>query len=404
MRAFFAGLLSLILVGVAVAGVLWFEYQRFLATPITLVAEPGSNTGAEPAIELDTQPSVEPVIKPSVQSGIKPGRRAIAETETETAAEAGHEPTPQQILFEIPAGTRLRDLAERLTDEGLITDPFFFIGFAYQEGLQDQIKAGEYALVEGMRPPDLLRLFASGRSVQYPVTLIEGRTFREAVDGLANNPMLKHELSGLGDAELMERVGIEDEHPEGWLFPDTYLISRNSTDLEVLQRAHARMQQVLSEEWEGREEGLPLETPYEALILASIIEKETGLAEERPDIAGVFVRRLQRGMRLQTDPTVIYGMGDDYDGNIRRQDLRRETPYNTYVIDGLPPTPIALPGREAIHAALHPAAGDTLYFVSRGDGSHHFSETLREHNCAVRKYQLGGRCEMIDAQAEGQPE
>ncbi len=356
MRAFFAGLLSLILVGVAVTGVLWFEYQRFLATPIVLASEPA----------------------PASMS----------------AGEIGS--AHQQILFKISPGTRLRDLAKRLTDEGLITDLYFFIAFAYQEGLQDQIKAGEYALVDGMRPPDLLRLFASGRSVQYPVTLIEGRTFRDAVDSVADNPMLKRELSGLTNTELMQRIGIEEEHPEGWLFPDTYLVSRNSTDLEVLKRAHLRMKQVLSEEWEGREEGLPLETPYEALILASIIEKETGLAEERPDIAGVFVRRLQTGMRLQTDPTVIYGMGDDYDGNIRRADLRRATPYNTYVIDGLPPTPIALPGREAIYAALHPAEGETLYFVSRGDGSHHFSATLNEHNCAVRKYQLGGRCEMIE--------
>jgi len=357
-RAFFSGLLSLLFVGVVVAAVLLLEYQRFLATPIALVSE-------EPAAEQS--------------------------------------PQPKQILFPIRPGTRLRALATRLTDEGLISDPYFFIALSYQERLQDQIKAGEYALVDGMRPLDLLRLFASGRSVQYPVTLIEGRTFRDAVDSLADHEVLKHELSGLSDAELMRRLGIEDEHPEGWLFPDTYLVARKSTDVALLKRAHARMKQVLTEEWEQRAEGLPLETPYEALILASIIEKETGLAEERPDIAGVFIRRLRQGMRLQTDPTVIYGMGDAYDGNIRRQDLRQKTAYNTYVIDGLPPTPIALPGREAIHAALHPAPGDALYFVARGDGSHHFSATLSEHNCAVRKYQLGGRCEMIEARSREQP-
>jgi UPF0755 protein len=306
-------------------------------------------------------------------------------------------------LLEIRPGTRLRDLAWRLSDQGLISDPLFFVLLAYLQGLQNQIKAGEYAVDAGMRPSDLLRLFASGRSVQFPVTLIEGRTFRQAVDSLAQVPVLKHELTGASDAELMQAIGIPGDHPEGWLFPDTYMVARNSTDLELLKRAYRRMQQVLDEEWQQRSQDLPIETPYQALILASIIEKETGLAAERPDIAGVFVRRLRQGMRLQTDPTVIYGMGDDYDGNIRRADLRRPTPYNTYVIDGLPPTPIALPGREAIHAALHPAPGETLYFVSRGDGSHHFSISLREHNCAVRQYQLGGRCELIDEAEETQP-
>jgi UPF0755 protein len=237
-----------------------------------------------------------------------------------------------------------------------------------------------------------LALFASGRSIQYPVTLVEGRRFRDVVGELAEVSVLEHELTGLSDAEVMERVGIDEAHPEGWLFPDTYLVVRGSTDVALLRRAYERMQEVLAEEWANRSEDLPLATPYDALILASIIEKETGVAEERPAIAGVFVRRLQRGMRLQTDPTVIYGMDDAFDGDIRRADLRRETPYNTYVIDGLPPTPIALPGREAIHAALHPADGDSLYFVARGDGRHYFSATLDEHNCAVRHYQLDQPC------------
>ncbi len=346
MKGFFAAILSLILIGAAVFGVLWFEYQGFLATPITLPSE--------------------------------------------------LERTTEAPVFEIPRGTGLRALAGRLVEDGLIEDAYFFIALAYQERLQGQIKAGEYALTDAMRPLDLLRLFASGRSVQFPVTLIEGWTFRDAVASLADNDHLRLELTGLPEIEIMQRLGIDEPRPEGWLFPDTYMVSRASTDVAVLKRAHARMQQVLREEWEQRADGLPIETPYEALILASIIEKETGQAEERPEIAGVFVRRLQRGMRLQTDPTVIYGMGDDYDGVIRRSDLQRATPYNTYVIDGLPPTPIALPGREAIHAALHPADGETLYFVSRGDGSHHFSPTLEEHNCAVRYYLRGGRCSLFE--------
>ena len=371
MKAFFAALMSLILVGAALFGVLWFEYQRFLATPI------------------------EPV--PAPQAKIQTEAQAEARGETQAEAQTNAQSEPR--VFEIRPGTRLRQLATRLTDEGLIKDPYFFIALAYEKQLQGQIKAGEYALTEGMRPLDLLRLFASGRSIQYPVTLIEGWTFRDALESLADHETLQTELTGLPESEIMQRVGIDEPHPEGWLFPDTYLVARASTDVDVLKRAHERMQRVLNEEWQQRAEGLPLKTPYEALILASIIEKETGLAEERPDIAGVFVRRLQRGMRLQTDPTVIYGMGEAYDGNIRRADLRQATPYNTYVIDALPPTPIALPGREAIHAALHPADGDTLYFVARGDGSHHFSPTLEEHNCAVRQYQRGGRCRLLEEEA-----
>jgi UPF0755 protein len=379
-RAFFAGLLSLILVGVAVVGVLWFEYQRFLATPIEIVSAPAPEVASEPGSS------------PESDAGPRSRPESAAWQASTPEAETG---LPPRRVFEIAPGTRLRDVAARLADEKLISDPYFFIALAYQQGLQNQIKAGEYAVVDGMRPPDLLERFATGRSIQYPVTLVEGRTFREVVDELAEVPVLRRELTGLSDAEIMARLGMEEAHPEGWLFPDTYLVSRDSTDVELLKRSHARMKQVLQAEWEQRDEGLPLETPYEALILASIIEKETGLAEERPAIGGVFTRRLQRGMRLQTDPTVIYGMGDAYDGNIRREDLRTRTPYNTYVIDGLPPTPIALPGREAIRAALQPADGKALYFVSRGDGSHHFSATLDEHNCAVRKYQLGGQCGLL---------
>jgi UPF0755 protein len=225
--------------------------------------------------------------------------------------------------------------------------------------------------------------------VQYPLTLVEGWTFRQVMEALQADERLEHLIEDPSAEAVMARLGRRGVHPEGRFFPDTYHFTRGSSDLDILKRAHAAMERVLAEEWEARADGLPIESPDEALILASIIEKETGLASERAEIAGVFVRRLRLGMRLQTDPTVIYGLGDDFDGNLRRADLRNDHPYNTYVHAGLPPTPIALPGREAIRAALNPADGETLYFVARGDGSHAFSVTLEEHNRAVRKYQLG---------------
>jgi UPF0755 protein len=301
-------------------------------------------------------------------------------------------PDQGQALFTVPAGATLRGIAHDLADRRWISSRFMFMMLAYQTDQQGALKAGEYAVKAGMRPPELLALLTSGKSIQFPVTLIPGITFREAVRRVAENDVFEIELSGLSDAEIMQRIGIEAEHPEGWLFPDTYLFDRGTTDTEILKRAYQRMRSVLDDEWATRAQGLPIETPYQALILASIVEKETGVPSERPQIAGVFARRLQQGMKLQTDPTVIYGMGEDYDGNIRRPDLTRPTPYNTYVIQGLPPTPIALPGREAINAVLHPADGEALYFVARGDGSHHFSATLDEHNCAVRHYQLNTPC------------
>jgi UPF0755 protein len=304
----------------------------------------------------------------------------------------------EQVVYKVEPGTTLRQVAGDLTKRGWVSNPYNFMALAYLTGQQNALKAGEYGISSGMRPVALLELLTSGRSIQFPVTFVEGTRFRDAVAAIPAAGAFKIELAGLSDEEIMARIGIDDDHPEGWLFPDTYLFPRGTTDTTILKRAHQRMKDVLAEEWAGRSDDLPLETPYEALILASIIEKETAVPEERPSIAGVFVRRLQKGMKLQTDPTVIYGMGDDYDGNIRREDLREATPYNTYVIDGLPPTPIALPGREAIHAALHPAAGDALYFVARGDGSHHFSATLDEHNCAVRHYQLKRPCPSLKEQ------
>jgi UPF0755 protein len=280
-------------------------------------------------------------------------------------------------------------VADDLTAQGVLQHPYYFIALALQRGDQGRLKAGEFELTQGMRPTDLLERLISGREVQYPITLVEGWTFRQAVAAVAADPRFGAEVVGKTDAELMETLGRPGEHPEGRFFPDTYSFPRNTSGLEVLRRAFERMERVLAEEWEQRAEDLPIETPYQALILASIIEKETAVVAERPAIGGVFVRRLRNGMRLQTDPTVIYGLGERFDGNLRREDLREPTPYNTYVIEGLPPTPIALPGREAIRAALHPEPGDSLYFVSRGDGTHAFSRTLEEHNAAVRQYQLG---------------
>lgn len=255
------------------------------------------------------------------------------------------------------------------------------------------LQVGEYPLQPGDSAQDLLVRLQRGEVVQRTVTLVEGWTFRQFRAALARAERLGQTLSAeMTDAEAMAALGLEG-HPEGWFFPDTYQYSLGMTDRDILLRAHRRMQQVLEQAWAQRAEDLPIKSPYEALILASIIERETGVPHERGEIAGVFSRRLKIGMRLQTDPTVIYGMGDSYQGRIRRADLRQPTPYNTYVIDGLPPTPIAMPGREAIEAAVNPQPGSSLYFVARGDGSHTFSDNLRDHNRAVRKYQIEQRAE-----------
>ncbi len=292
-------------------------------------------------------------------------------------------------VFEVPRGANLRRVADDLVGREILEHPYYLLALALQRGDQGRLRAGEFELTQGMRPADLLERLTSGNVIQYPITLVEGWTFRQAVAAIAADPRFGGDLAGKTDEALMQALGRPGEHPEGRLFPDTYSFPRGTLGMEALRRAFERMEQVLAQEWEGRAEGLPIKTPYQALILASIIEKETAVAAERPAIGGVFVRRLQKGMRLQTDPTVIYGLGERFDGNLRRQDLREATPYNTYLIDGLPPTPIALPGREAIRAALRPEIGDSLYFVARGDGTHVFSATLEEHNAAVRQYQLG---------------
>lgn len=293
------------------------------------------------------------------------------------------------LILEVERGTSLRRLSEELTDKGLLDHPYFFMSMVYLDDKATSIKAGEYEIPNRITPPELLALLISGKVVQHAFTLVEGWTYRQAVEAVENDERFEKVLGGDPTAKkLMTRLGYPDEQPEGRFLPDTYHFVKGTSDLDMLRRAYTTMEEVLKAEWGKRKEGLPLESPYEALILASIVEKETGLAAERPTIAGVFIRRLELGMKLQTDPTVIYGLGERFDGNITRAHLRQDTPYNTYVHEGLPPTPIALPGRESIHAALHPEDGDSLYFVAKGDGSHHFSATLAEHNQAVQRYQL----------------
>jgi UPF0755 protein len=292
-----------------------------------------------------------------------------------------------ETVYEIPPGTSLNQLAYDLQARDMIEHPRLFILLGREMDVARRLQAGEYRLVTGMKPRTLLQLIVDGKVIQHAVTLVEGQTFRETLQRIHAHPFIEDTLQGLDDAEIMNRLGHTGVHPEGRFLPDTYHFTRGTTDLAFLERAFAAMSTYLETAWPGRDTDLPLQTPEEALILASIVEKETGLADERPVIAGVFVRRLQRGMRLQTDPTVIYGLGEQFDGNLRRRDLENDTPYNTYTRNGLPPTPIAMPGAAAIAAVLHPAAGNSLYFVSRGDGSHYFSDTLEEHNLAVDKYQ-----------------
>ncbi len=248
------------------------------------------------------------------------------------------------------------------------------------------IRAGEFGLQPGLRPRGLLRLLSSGEVIQYRLTLVEGWTFAQLLEALEQDEILEHTLAqdnGHAWPNVMDSLAID--HPEGWFLPETYQFTRGDSDSGILARSHEAMKIALDEAWNARDDDLPLDSPYELLILASIIEKETSLEAERSQIAGVFMRRLKKGMRLQTDPTVIYGMGDSYDGNIRRKDLQADTPYNTYTRSGLPPTPIAMPGRASLIAAGKPEAGDALYFVADGNGGHTFSATLEEHQAAVKK-------------------
>jgi len=322
----------LVLVGSLLAGWAWMEYQEFIATPLRI--------------------------------------------------------SQGSVIYEVRRGASLAAVARDLEQAGMIDDARYLQWYGRYTGQANQIRAGEYRLSDDLMPDSLLALLVSGRSVTYSLTLLEGWNMRQVRAAVAGHEALAQTLQGVDDAQLMGLLEMPGEHPEGRFFPDTYQFTRGMSDLEFLRRALRTMDEELAAAWAERAGDVPLKTPYEALILASIVEKETGQADERPEIAGVFARRLRKGMRLQTDPTVIYGMGERYDGNIRRSDLEQDTPYNTYVHAGLPPTPICMPGRDALRAAVNPAPGDALYFVSRGDGSHVFSATLSEHNAAVKKYQL----------------
>lgn len=293
-----------------------------------------------------------------------------------------------ELVYTVPKGSAFSSVARDLEQRGVIGNARHLAWYGRYTGQAQRMRAGEYRLTPDLTPDGLLALLVSGRSISYSLTLLEGWNIRQVRAAVAGNPALTQTLDGVDNADLMARLGRPESHPEGRFFPDTYHFTRGMTDLEFLRRAMETMDLELAKAWDNRADGIPLQDPYEALILASIIEKETGQVSERPEIAGVFTRRLRKGMKLQTDPTVIYGMGERFDGNIRRRDLREDTPYNTYVHHGLPPTPICMPGRGALQASVNPADGKTLFFVSRGDGSHVFSETLKQHNAAVRKYQL----------------
>lgn len=292
------------------------------------------------------------------------------------------------LTIEVPAGTTLAALGRQLADRGVLGYPRALRAYARLKGQASAIKAGEYELAPGTTPRKLLEQLVVGRAKLHSLTIIEGWTTHDLLLALRGADAIVRQTLGGDAAELAAALGLPEAAAEGWFFPDTYRFPRGTSDREVLRMAHLRMQEVLARSWAGRAPGLALRSPYEALILASIVEKETGLDSERPRVAGVFLRRLQLGMKLQTDPTVIYGLGPGFKGRLGRRDLDRDTPYNTYTRTGLPPTPISLPGEASIHAALHPDDSDALYFVASpaADGSHVFSASLPEHNAAVNKY------------------
>ena len=303
--------------------------------------------------------------------------------------------------YQLHSGRVLGHLAHDLSQQGFLQHPRLLTLYARFSNAT-KVHAGEYYFPHGITPQQLLEKLRKGDVVLYQVTLVEGWTFRQALTLLHSKDTIKPLLQGKTEAEQLALLALPISHPEGWFFPDTYVYPRDMTDVEILRRAYTQMQQQLQELWDSRAENLPYKDAYEALIMASIVERETGAEWERDQIAGVFVRRLQKGMRLQTDPTVIYGMGEAYKGKITRKNLQQATPYNTYVIKGLPPTPISLPGRAALQASLNPAEGDALYFVAKGDGTTHFSATLAEHNRAVRRYQLNRRSDYRSTLTPGQ--
>lgn len=303
---------------------------------------------------------------------------------------AGRPIAPPTLPFDftVRSGTGVKALSRQLAEQGLFAEGESFWILARVLGKAGAIQAGTYRVDRALTPVELMDKLARGDVMLLEVLFVEGTTFRQWLAQLAQQPHVRKTLAGKGEAEIRTLLGLGEQPPEGWFFPDTYRFAPGITDVEILKRAHAAMKKRLAETWAARDPSLPLQTPYEALTLASIIEKETGAAAERPTIASVFANRLRKGMRLQTDPTVIYGMGERFDGNIRRKDLTADTPWNTYTRDGLPPTPIAMPGLASLRAVSRPAESPYLYFVGKGDGTHQFSSTLEEHNRAVAKYQL----------------
>jgi len=291
------------------------------------------------------------------------------------------------IDLSIEHGGTLTSVTQQLIESGVRMRGWDFRLLARLLGKASSIKAGSYEIEPGTTPLALLAMLTRGDVRQESIALIEGWTFRQVRAALDAQPALQHETRGLSDADILQRIGANEAHPEGLFFPDTYLFARQSSDVALLRRAYREMHMHLRTAWDARPQGLPYNSPYEALILASIIEKETGKPEDRPPIAAVFINRLRAGMLLQTDPTVIYGLGASFDGNLRKRDLTSDGPYNTYLRSGLPPTPIAMPGVASLKAALNPPVSDYLYFVARGDGSSMFSRTLEEHNRAVAQFQ-----------------
>ncbi len=300
-------------------------------------------------------------------------------------------PLSEELVLDVGVGSSLTGIANRLADQGLLAHPAVLAWYGRLSGQAGSIQAGEYAVPKGTTPYALLDLLVEGRVKLYSLTVIEGWTVKELLTALTEHPAIKITLDAVRNRQLEDLardLELETASPEGWFFPDTYHFPRGTTDARLLLGAHRIMKQRLLAAWDKRQAGLPYETPYEALILASIVERETALDSERPQIAGVFVRRLRKGMRLQTDPTVIYGLGDAFDGNLTRRHLKTDSAYNTYMRKGLPPTPIALPGAGSLQAVMNPDDGNALYFVATGqpDGSHYFTASLEEHNAAVRRY------------------
>ena len=306
------------------------------------------------------------------------------------------------VVFEIPSGSAFATISRNLAELGYIEHPDWYRWYARVSGRAGAVHAGEYLIESGTTPRQLLKMFVDGDVQLYSFTIVEGWTFRDLVTALRADDTLEVSIEYEDWPAILESLGAEVEHPEGLFLPETYRYPKGTTGSDILRQAYTLMQETLAEEWQERHQDLPISTPYEALILASIVEKETALAAERPRIAGVFTRRLEKNMRLQTDPTVIYGLGLEFDGNLTRLHLRSDTPYNTYTRRGLPPTPIALPGRAAINAALQPAAGSELYFVATGlgDGSHKFSDTKEEHDAAVQEFLKRRRAQRNNARSQ----